>query len=118
MRVIVCGSRQWANYQTVYDRLALLPPDTVVVHGAARGADSAAETAADTLGLQVERHPADWNRHGKAAGPIRNTKMAALGADLLIAFWDGDSRGTANMIARAKQHGIPVEVISPTLART
>ena len=61
-------------------------------------------------GLNIELHPADWHRHGRAAGPIRNAEMAAE-ADALIAFWDGQSRGTANMIKIAKDKGLQVAVV-------
>lgn len=115
VRVIVCGSRAWHDRQRISDRLALLPgeDDTVVVHGAARGADRIAEQEAQKLGLLVESHPADWERHGrKRAGHIRNEEMAALGADLCIAFWDGRSNGTCSMMEKAEAHGIPVEIVS------
>lgn len=54
--------------------------------------------------------PADWNKHGKAAGPILNAEMAEV-ADALIAFWDGKSRGTANMIQLAKDKGLKVAIV-------
>lgn len=113
MRVIVCGSRGWHDRQKISDRLALLPgeDDTVVVHGAARGADRIAAQEAQKLGLLVEAHPADWDRHGKKAGYLRNEEMGALGADLCIAFWDGKSTGTQMMMVIAKSRGIPVEVV-------
>lgn len=111
MRVIVCGSRRWRDRKSITDRLADLPADSVIVHGAAKGADSIAHQEALKLGLLVEPHPADWQAHGKAAGPIRNFEMAALGADLCIAFWDGSSRGTAHMVDAANARYIPVEVV-------
>ena len=61
-----------------------------------------------TMGCDI--HPADWDKHGKAAGPIRNAEMAEV-ADALIAFWDGQSRGTANMISLAKSKGLSVAVV-------
>lgn len=68
-----------------------------VVSGTARGADQAGEAWAEREGLPVERFPADWDEHGKAAGPIRNEEMADY-ADRVIAIWDGQSVGTRNMI--------------------
>lgn len=53
--------------------------------------------------------PADWNAHGKAAGPIRNQQMAQE-ADVLIAFWDGKSRGTKDMIEKATRAGLDMHV--------
>lgn len=111
MRVIVCGSRRWRDRDAISDRLFELPPDSVIVHGNAAGADRIAHQEAQKLGLLVEPHPADWQQHGKAAGPIRNRAMARMGADLCIAFWDGASKGTAHMIGEAEASGIPVQVV-------
>lgn len=95
------------------DRLFELPPtdDTVVVHGNAAGADRIAHQEAQKLGLRVEPHPADWQQHGKRAGIIRNLEMVESGVDLVIAFWDGRSTGTAHTMTEAKKRGIPVEVV-------
>ena len=111
-RVIVCGSRRWNDRDRIASRLVDLPTNSIVVHGNAKGADRIAHQEAQKLGLLVEPHPADWGRYGKTAGPIRNKEMADLGATLCIAFWDGQSAGTRNMIEQAKQRGIPVEVIT------
>lgn len=111
MRVIVTGSRRWRDRDTITNRLADLPADTTIVHGAAQGADRIAGQEAGKLGLLVEPHPADWGSLGKRAGLIRNTVMAQAGADLCIAFWDGRSTGTAHMMTEAKNRGIPVEMI-------
>lgn len=123
MRVIVCGSRDWNYRQIISDRLAQLPPgerpgidDTIIVHGAARGADRIAAQEAEKLGLIVEAHPADWDRYGKRAGLLRNDRMAAAGADLCIAFWDGRSVGTAHMMAAARKYAIPVEIVRKGLS--
>jgi hypothetical protein len=110
VRVIVCGSRGWRDKGQIVDRLAQLPTDATVVHGDARGADRLAADAAKRLGLAVEPHPADWRWHRKQAGVLRNAEMAEAGADLCIAFWDGQSPGTLDMIERAQAHGIPVEI--------
>ncbi len=111
MRVIVCGSRRWHDRDKIANRLFDLPPDSVIVHGNAAGADRIAHQEAEKLGLLVEPHPADWGGLGKSAGFIRNTVMAELGADLCIAFWDEQSTGTAHMMSRAREQGIPVEVV-------
>jgi len=116
MRVIVCGSRRWNDRARIADRLFDLGMVTenlscMIVHGNAAGADRIAHQEAEKLGLLVEPHPADWERHGKRAGPLRNVEMAAAGADLCIAFWDGQSTGTQHMIEEARKRGIPVEVI-------
>jgi hypothetical protein len=110
MRVIVCGSREWSDRDRIADRLAELPGNTTIVHGAARGADRIAHQEAEKAGLLVEPHPAEWDRFGKRAGIMRNRMMAELGANLCIAFWDGRSRGTLDMMETAAQHGINIEV--------
>lgn len=124
MRVIVTGSRTATWAQDTLIRLALseLPKGCIVVHGdqglldrqgrILSGADKIAAKIATDLGLSVEAHPADWVRHGIAAGPIRNRSMVALGADRCIAFLDvaSESRGTRHCIAQAEAVRIPVEV--------
>jgi hypothetical protein len=114
VRIIVCGSRKWRDRDAISRRLAAIPPpldQVVIVHGNAAGADRIAHQEAEKLGLLVEPHPADWDSYGKLAGPIRNMEMAALGADLCIAFWDGASKGTAQMMRCARARAIPVEVV-------
>lgn len=115
MRVIVCGSRSWTDAKAIRNRLSGLHPmrDTIV-HGNCHGADKIADDQARSMDFAVEKFPADWQKLGFAAGPIRNQKMADAGADLCIAFrMPGKSNGTDDMIAKAKAAGIPVEVISP-----
>jgi hypothetical protein len=116
-RVIVCGSRRWHDRQRIADRLGDLPPDSTIVHGGAKGADRIAHQEAQKWGLLVEEH--DYRPFitrdrvsAKRAPLVRNEHMAALGADLCIAFWDGRSTGTGHMIERAQAYGIPVEIVS------
>ena len=111
MRVIVCGSRGWADGDVIARALSALPANAVIVHGAGRGADTLAEEAARELGLSTEPHPANWGRFGRSAGPRRNAEMAEAGADLCLAFrLDGPSPGTDDMIRKCRSAGIPVEV--------
>jgi hypothetical protein len=70
---------------------------TEVVSGMAKGADLAAIAWARTVKLPVVQMPANWKEYGRAAGFIRNGQMADF-ADLFIGFWDGESRGTAQMM--------------------
>lgn len=115
-RVIVCGSRRWHDRELIAHVLSELQIERgwtpLIVHGATRGADRIADEEAGKLGFLTEPHPADWERHGKAAGPIRNEEMAQAGAALCIVFWDGkvSHSGTMDMVRRAYQHGIPSEV--------
>jgi hypothetical protein len=112
MRVLVCGSRSWTNYQAVRARLRELPEDSTIIHGAcSAGADELADRAASFLGLDRIAYPANWKRHGKKAGPIRNRRMLALWPDLVIAFWDRKSTGTLDVIEAAIKLGIPVDIV-------
>ena len=82
---------------------------STVVHGTARGADTLGCQWASTWGLSIMPFPADWHTHGKAAGHIRNAEMADY-ADVLVAFWDGESKGTKGMIDVALKKGLEVHV--------
>ena len=118
MRVLVCGDRLWDDLGTLLKRLEALPEDTVVIHGACRGADRMGGAAAKTLDFEVEEYPADWGRYGRGAGVIRNQQMLDEGrVDLVLAFHAdiGRSRGTADMVRRARKAGLPVEVVSGTV---
>ncbi len=110
MRVIVCGSRHYTDRGRIEARLELIPQPFTLVHGGATGVDAiAAGWGAAQAGVTVEVHPADWSM-GRPAGPIRNAKMIAYGADLVLAFPWRDSRGTWDCVNKARAAGIPVEV--------
>ncbi len=115
-RLIVAGGRDFFNYNLLRekcDRLLCqkhLTHKIIIVSGAARGVDRLGERYASERGYQVERFPADWQHKGKASGFIRNRQMADV-ADALIAFWDGSSRGTANMIELARKRELQVRVV-------
>ena len=115
-RVIIAGGRDFDDYGLLCescDRFLAQKYQThsiVIVSGAARGADTLGECYAQERGYSIEQYPADWEHAGKAAGFIRNRQMADV-ADALIAFWDGRSRGTANMIDIARQKPLPYRVV-------
>lgn len=117
-KVIVCGSRNFTNYkylERMLDKYALdlKPQPLIIVHGAARGADQLADDwcfARKRHRVVIIRYHADWKKHGKAAGHIRNVEMSHCGAKRLIAFWDGKSKGTEDMIKIAKRRGIKVKI--------
>lgn len=111
--ILVCGSRTWSYGRAVYDMLNVEEP-TVVVHGDCPiGADAYAAGWCNLHDVPQRRYPADWRTHGRAAGPIRNQQMLdAEQPDLVLAFRSrGTSRGTDDMIRRAKRAGVPVRVI-------
>jgi predicted Rossmann-fold nucleotide-binding protein len=106
MKLIIAGGRDYA--MTFQDHAALSAINanlgvTEVVSGAASGADKGGEQWATAVGIPVKQFPADWNAHGRAAGPIRNGQMAEY-ADALAVFPGG--RGTENMIKQAKAKGL------------
>lgn len=115
MRVLVCGDRKWWDGLTIQRELLKLGSGTTIIEGEARGADTLARLVGESLGWPVERFPAEWDRYGKAAGPIRNQQMLSEGKpDLVLAFHVdiNSSRGTADMVRRAEKAGIPVRVIT------
>lgn len=81
-----------------------------LVTGCAKGADQIPYLFNSWHGVPIKEFPADWDTHGKKAGILRNIEMAEY-ADALIAFWDGKSRGTKNMIEEAKKRGLKVKVV-------
>ena len=117
MRVIVCGMRDWSDEEAVVSALKDLHArywSITVVEGGAAGADRIAATWVKKLNNLSVRHevfPADWEKDGRSGGPIRNARMADAGADLCLAFWDGNSKGTADMIRCAVQRGIEVRIV-------
>ena len=80
----------------------------VLVHGGARGADMLAAHIGKSMGLEIEAHPARWDVYGKAAGPVRNKEMVELGADLVLAFPVGESRGTRGCMRLARERGCAI----------
>lgn len=112
LRVLVTGSREWTRRAVISLQLAKLPVGSIVMHGDARGADRIAAAIAESLDLVVEDYPADWKRYGRKAGILRNFDMLDAKPDLVLAFWDGTSRGTKHVIEEAERRGIPIEVYS------
>ena len=113
MRILVTGSRDWADAASVFRALDQTAAEAsyreiTIVHGGARGADGFAHIWAIRNGFTVERHPANWRMSGKAAGFLRNQHMINLGADVCLAFPLGVSRGTRDCMRRAEAAGIPI----------
>jgi hypothetical protein len=104
-RIVITGSREWADRVVIHDALATLAPGSTVVVGGARGADTIAEQEAYALGFKVVRMPADWKTHGRVAGFIRNQAMLDTRPDRVFAFQVGRSRGTQDTIDRAQHAG-------------
>lgn len=112
MKVLVCGGRDFNDYDLLVDTLVSLLgqyglKDVIFISGRASGADRLGERFAKANNCELLVFPADWNKFGKAAGFIRNQQMLDEGKpDLVVALPGG--RGTADMVRRAKKHGIEV----------
>jgi predicted Rossmann-fold nucleotide-binding protein len=111
MRLLVCGGRDFTNRKFVNEALDVIHASrgiTLVIDGGATGADSLAASWARTAGVLNDTYPADWRKHGRAAGMIRNRQMLKSGKpDLVVAFPGG--RGTIGMISIAEKAGIEVK---------
>ena len=105
MKTVVAGSRNLTDKNLVFgciekSKVAI----TELVSGGAQGVDLLGEAYALEKDIQVIPFWADWRRHGKAAGPIRNKKMAEY-AEAAIIIWDGKSAGARNMIENMRSIG-------------
>jgi hypothetical protein len=113
VKTIVAGSRSITDHRIVFAAIRAFQARgyeiSELVSGMCRGPDMIAYRAARRKGLAVREFPADWSKHGKAAGPIRNRQMAEY-ADALVAVYDGKSRGTRNMIDEAVKRNLRVHV--------
>jgi hypothetical protein len=117
IRIIIAGSRGFTDYGLLKSKMDQLcrkrsASELEVVSGVARGADLLGERWAKERGIAVKRFPAQWDTYGKSAGYRRNEEMAAY-ATHLVAFWDGQSKGTQNMIDIARARQLRVVVIRP-----
>jgi hypothetical protein len=111
MKLIIAGSRTFTNYQRLCQTLALERHRiTQVITGGAKGADQLGYCWAWKHQVKHQLFRADWERFGKSAGVRRNYQMAQAG-DVLIAFWDGQSPGTAHMVQCMRQLGKLVVII-------
>ena len=140
VRVIIAGSRGFNDYKYLETKCLkafyLLSNEYYVlsghikedlnnieiISGTAKGADTLGEQFAFNYGIKVKRFPANWNAYGKSAGYIRNEQMAKYAVSdgsygVLIAFWDGKSKGTKHMIDIAKKQGLTFIVVGYVLER-
>lgn len=111
MRTIIAGTRT-ATWRNTWDALRSCDwrhEITGTLCGMAKGADMHGKAWANANKIPVSKWPPNWEAHGTAAGPIRNQQMVDR-ADALIAAWDGVSKGTADVIAKAKSKGLRVHV--------
>lgn len=112
-KIAVIGSRDFPNQYLVERVVYLFPRNWIVVSGGARGVDTwAAETAKHHRRKTEVKH-AEWGKYGKSAGFIRNNEIVRS-ADLVIAFWSGNSKGTKHTIQLAKYLNKPCFIVRLT----
>lgn len=126
MKVLIAGSRSWSDYthirQVMDDvmdmQVEIGDPITEVISGTASGADQLGERWAAARNLTISRYPANWNRDGRAAGYIRNKEMVDSldpKCDMVVVFWDGESRGSQHTITLSETKGVCHRVVTPNM---
>ena len=110
MKVAVIGSRGIS-----VDNLGkFLPPETTtIISGGAKGVDTSAREYANAHGLELMEFLPDYKRFGRGAAPLKRNEIIIQNADLVLAFWDGKSRGTLFVINKCKEMNIPIKVFAP-----
>lgn len=112
MRLLVCGGRDFTDKEFVYFVLDHFKEMVeTIIHGDAVGADSLGGAWAADSNIHWEAYPADWDGHGKKAGPIRNQQMLDEGKPTLVLAFPG-SKGTQDMIIKSLKYGVSVISIS------
>jgi len=114
-RVLICGDRNWDDYEAIDNFIKKLPVGSMVIQGMCRGADMMARQSALKHGFEVEDYPANWDKYGATAGPRRNKQMLDEGKpDVVFAFHKNisQSKGTRNMIEQANRQNIPFHILT------
>lgn len=112
--VVVCGGRGYSDWRTEYRQLDALHP-TRIAHGGASGADQIADDYAYYRHIPCKAYLANWNKHGRAAGPIRNQEMLEAEQPHIVLALPG-GKGTTDCISRARRMGIKVVEVAPDSA--
>lgn len=120
MIVIICGSRGFDHYETVkryLDQLFVNQKPDEIIHGDCKGsADMCAKRYANENNIKCTAYPADWNRHGKSAGPIRNKQMITEGKATHCIGFNLGTNGTTGMLQLAKDAGLIIREIKIAMA--
>jgi hypothetical protein len=109
----IVGSRNFSNYKLVCDTIGSTPVSHIV-SGGAKGADSMGVRYAQAHCIPYSVYPANWSKHGKKAGYMRNRQIVE-NCDIVIAFWDGKSKGTKLTIDICKELHVPCKIINFSL---
>jgi len=113
MKLAIVGGRAFSDYELLKSWIQFFLNDTdnlIIISGGAKGADGLGKQFAAEFGLEYIEFPANWNKHGKAAGFIRNQQIVDA-CDMVLAFWDGKSQGTADTIEKAKRAKKPTFIV-------
>lgn len=121
MKALICGDRDWDNYELIYQVIFTLAENGVdtIIEGEAKGADKISRWCAEELELWVEPFPANWKRYSLGAGPIRNQQMLDEKPDLVVGFHNDiyESKGTLDMLNRSTNAGVPTILVTEASAQ-
>lgn len=107
MKVIVSGGRNFSDRRRLIEVLDSLRPIDLIIQGGASGADLMAREYAEARNIEVQTFHANWNEHGKSAGPRRNRSMCEKNKDATAVFFEGGA-GTKNCLMNALDLGLRV----------
>jgi len=113
MKLAIIGSRTFNDYDKLLESLIEffeIERIDEIISGGAKGADSLGERLAESWGRKMTVFEADWNKYGKSAGFIRNQQIIDA-CDIVLAFWDGKSKGTQDSINKAKLAKKPTFIV-------
>lgn len=103
MKVAIVGSRSFNDYERLEQCIASISSDIeVIVSGGAKGADSLAANYAREHGIELEEYLPEYSRYGRAATIVRNRQIVDA-SDMILAFWDGCSKGTKSTLDYARK---------------
>ena len=111
MYIAIVGSRSFSNYSLMKDECSFISKEDTIVSGGAKGADSLAKLLSEDIGCKYIEYPAQWDKYGKSAGYRRNVDIIQR-ADVVMAFWDGESKGTKHSIELAEKHNRLLKIIN------
>lgn len=114
MKLAIVGGRDFNDYallaNTIFSSLCPLDYITEIISGGAKGADHLGADFAENNDIPIRIFPAEWSKYGKSAGFIRN-QMIVDACDMVLAFWDGESKGTQDTINKAKKAKKPTFIV-------
>lgn len=110
MKLAIVGSRTFNDYAILASGILKFTTVSKIISGGAKGADHLAEDFAENWDIPIDIFKPDWDKYGKQAGFIRN-QLIVDACDMVVAFWDGKSKGTQDTILKAKKAKKPTFII-------